>query len=251
MRLSPRDIDKLVLHNAGFVAQKRYARGLKLNYPEATALVAAQLLEFIRDGERVAVLMDKGKQLLGIDDVLPGVPEMVHEVQVEGTFPDGTKLVTVHQPICREAGDAELALYGSGLTRMQKSWSPDNASSAAPGQSLVADSDIELNAGRESIELAVVNMGDRPVQVGSHFPFFEANAQLHFDRSQAYGFRLNIPSGTAVRFEPGESKKVGLVAVDGERVVHGGSGLIAGSLNEENKTAALARAKERGFLGAD
>ncbi|MBT4976245.1 MAG: urease subunit gamma, partial [Gemmatimonadetes bacterium] len=150
MRLSPRDIDKLVLHNAGFVAQKRYARGLKLNYPEATALIAAQLLEFIRDGERVAVLMDKGKQLLGIDDVLPGVPEMVHEVQVEGTFPDGTKLVTVHQPICREAGDAELALYGSGLTRMQKTWSPDNASSAAPGQSLVADSDIELNAGRET-----------------------------------------------------------------------------------------------------
>ena len=125
-----------------------------------------------------------------------------------------------------------------------------NASSAAPGQSLVADSDIKLNAGRESIELAVVNMGDRPVQVGSHFPFFEANAQLHFDRSLAYGFRLNIPSGTAVRFEPGESKKVGLVAVDGERVVHGGSGLIAGSLNEGNKTAALARAKERGFLGA-
>ena len=133
MRLSPRDIDKLVLHNAGFVAQKRYARGLKLNYPEATALVAAQLLEFIRDGERVAVLMDKGKQLLGIDDVLPGVPEMLHEVQVEGTFPDGTKLVTVHQPICREAGDAELALYGSGLTRMRKAWSPDNASRACMG----------------------------------------------------------------------------------------------------------------------
>ena len=233
MRLSPRDIDKLVLHNAGFVAQKRYARGLKLNYPEATALVAAQLLEFIRDGERVALLMDKGKQLLGIDDVLPGVPEMVHEVQVEGTFPDGTKLVTVHQPICREAGDAELALYGSGLTRMQKSWSPDNASSAAPGQSLVADSDIELNAGRESIELAVVNMGDRPVQVGSHFPFFEANAQLHFDRPQAYGFRLNIPAGTALRFEPGQIREVELLAYSGFRQVYGFNGKIMGHLESE------------------
>ncbi|MEO1962002.1 MAG: urease subunit gamma [Paracoccus sp. (in: a-proteobacteria)] len=102
MRLSPRDIDKLVLHNAGFVAQKRYARGLLLNYPEATALIAAQLLEFIRDGESVAVLMDKGKQLLGIEEVMPGVPDMVHEVQVEGTFPDGTKLVTVHHPIRQE-----------------------------------------------------------------------------------------------------------------------------------------------------
>ena len=99
MRLSPREIDKLVLHNAGFVAQKRYARGLRLNYPETTALIATQLLEFIRDGERVSTLMNKGKQLLGIEDVLPGVPELVHEVQVEGTFPDGTKLVTVHNPI--------------------------------------------------------------------------------------------------------------------------------------------------------
>ena len=128
MRLSPKEIDKLVLHNAGFVAQKRYARGLKLNYPEATALIAAQLLEFIRDGERVAVLMDKGKQLLGLDDVMAGVAEMVDEVQVEGTFPDGTKLVTVHQPICRERGDAELALYGSGLVRAAAVWSPDNSS---------------------------------------------------------------------------------------------------------------------------
>ena len=102
MRLSPREIDKLVLHNAGFVAQKRYARGLLLNYPETTALIAAQLLEFIREGESVAALMDKGKKLLGSAEVMAGVPEMVGEVQVEGTFPDGTKLVTVHQPICRE-----------------------------------------------------------------------------------------------------------------------------------------------------
>lgn len=251
MRLSPRDIDKLVLHNAGFVAQKRYARGLQLNYPEATALIAAQLLEFIRDGERVATLMDKGKQLLGIDDVLPGVPEMVHEVQIEGTFPDGTKLVTVHQPICREVGAAALALYGSGLRRLTPTWSPDNASSAVPGQSLVIDGDIELNVGREKIELDVVNMGDRPVQVGSHFPFFEVNAELHFERQRAYGFRLDIPSGTAVRFEPGEAKTVGLVAIAGDRVVRGGSGLIDGMLGEENKITALARAKERGFLGAE
>ena len=251
MRLSPREIDKLVLHNAGFVAQKRYARGLRLNYPEATALIAAQLLEFIRDGERVATLMDKGKQLLGIEDVLPGVPEMVHEVQVEGTFPDGTKLVTVHQPICQERGNAELALYGSGLVRVGETWSPDNASSAAPGEALVVDEELALNADREKVEIEVANMGDRPVQVGSHFPFFEANAELRFDRARAYGFRLDIPSGTAVRFEPGETKTVTLVAVAGKRVVQGGSGLIGGALSDDNKPAALARAQERGFLGAE
>lgn len=251
MRLSPKEIDKLVLHNAGSVAQKRYARGLKLNYPEATALIAAQLLEFIRDGERVAVLMDKGKKLLGFEDVMAGVAEMVDEVQVEGTFPDGTKLVTVHQPICREHGDAELALYGSGLTRTTSTWSPDNGVSAQPGQSEVADGDIELNAERETVELEVVNTGDRPVQVGSHFPFFEVNAGLFFTRSKAYGFRLDIPSGTAVRFEPGESKSVRLVSVAGRRVVHGGSNLIAGELSAENKQEALERARERGFLGSE
>ena len=99
MHLSPREIDKLVLHGAGSLAQKRLARGLRLNYPEAVALIASQLLEFIRDGRNVAELMDLGRQFLGRNQVMAGVPEMIHEVQVEGTFPDGTKLVTVHQPI--------------------------------------------------------------------------------------------------------------------------------------------------------
>src|SRR5215510_4406893 len=115
MRLSPREIDKLILHNAGFLAQKRLARGVRLNYPEAVALIATQLLEFIRDGRSVAELMDLGRKLLGRNQVMPGVPELVTEVQVEGTFPDGTKLVTVHYPIAAEHGDLNLALYGSFL----------------------------------------------------------------------------------------------------------------------------------------
>ena len=119
MRLSPKEVEKLMLHNAGFLAQKRYARGLKLNYVETVALIASQLLEFIREGYSVADLMNLGKQILGVRDVMPNVPEMVHEVQVEGTFPDGTKLVTVHDPICRECGDESLALHGSGLTRVE------------------------------------------------------------------------------------------------------------------------------------
>src|SRR5277367_4587194 len=115
MHLSPRELDKLLLHNAGFLAQKRLARGLRLNYPEAVALIAAQLLEFIRDGKSVAELMDVGRQFLGRNQVMAGVPEMIAEVQVEGTFPDGTKLVTVHHPIAAEDGDLSLALYGSFL----------------------------------------------------------------------------------------------------------------------------------------
>src|SRR5919109_1881589 len=105
MHLTPRELDKLVLHQAGFLAQKRLARGVRLNYPEAIALIASQLLEFIRDGRSVAELMDLGRRLLGRADVAVGVAEMIHEVQVEGTFPDGTKLVTVHQPVVAEHGD--------------------------------------------------------------------------------------------------------------------------------------------------
>ena len=99
MHLSPRELDKLTLHQAGFLAQKRLARGLRLNYPEAVALISTQVLEFIRDGRSVAELMDLGRQLLGRDDVMLGVGDLIQEVQVEGTFPDGTKLVTVHHPI--------------------------------------------------------------------------------------------------------------------------------------------------------
>src|SRR3954471_21254630 len=115
MHLSPRDLDKLVLHGAGVLAQKRLARGLRLNYPEAVALIATQVLELIRDGRSVADLMDIGRRILGRAEVMEGVPEMIHDVQVEGTFPDGTKLVTVHHPIAVEHGDLSLALHRSFL----------------------------------------------------------------------------------------------------------------------------------------
>ena len=99
MHLSPRELDKLVLHQAGFVAQKRLARGVRLNHPETVALIATVLLEMIRDGKSVAELMDLGRKMLGRAQVMPGVPEMIDEVQIEATFPDGTKLVTCHDPI--------------------------------------------------------------------------------------------------------------------------------------------------------
>ncbi len=255
MHLSPKEIEKLMLHGAGFLAQKRLWRGLRLNYPESVALIAAQILEFIRDGESVATLMDKGKRILGFADVLPGVADMIDDVQVEGTFPDGVKLVTVHFPICSEKGDLVLALYGSGLSasgaKVDKlgsgSFNESEGAAIVPGEYLLGEEDIDLNAGREVIELKVTNTGDRPVQVGSHYPFFETNAALRFDRALALGFRLNIPSGTAVRFEPGETKKVELVALAGEKLIFGGNALIQGAWDAGEAVALAAKAQQRGF----
>ena len=99
MDLTPREKDKLLIFTAGLVAERRKERGVKLNYPEAIAYISAAILEGARDGKSVAELMDFGRTLLGVDDVMTGVPEMIHNVQVEATFPDGTKLVTVHEPI--------------------------------------------------------------------------------------------------------------------------------------------------------
>jgi urease subunit gamma/beta len=210
MHLSPRDIDKLILHGAGVLAQKRLARGLALNYPEAVALIATQLLELVRDGKSVAELMDMGRRMLGRAHVMPGVAEMIHEVQVEGTFADGTKLVTVHEPISTMHGDLALALHGSFLPVPPKFSEPTET--LVPGKVEARAGTIALNEGRNGFDLRVTNTGDRPIQVGSHYPFDRTNAALQFDRAKAKGYRLDIPAGTAVRFEPGDAKTVRLVA---------------------------------------
>jgi len=211
MRLAPRDIDKLLLHQAGVLAQKRLARGVRLNVPEAIALIATQLLELVRDGRSVAELMDLGRTILGRFQVMDGVPELVTEVQVEGTFPDGTKLVTVHHPIVADHGDLELALYGSFLPVPERARFAEAPRAVAIGDVIPGDGAIELNAGRPTTELVVTNTGDRPIQVGSHYPFAETNRALAFDRAAADGQRLDIPAGAAVRFEPGEQRSVRLV----------------------------------------
>jgi urease subunit gamma/beta len=229
MRLTPRDVEKLMLHTACIVAQKRYARGLQLNYPEAIALISGQLLELIRDGHTLAELTQTGKEILGKEDVMPGVAEMIEQVQVEGTLTDGTKLVSVHQPICREKGNAELALYASGLTKSATKIKPDNSMNVAPGLIETLDTPIALNANRKTIRLQVTNTGTRPVQVGSHCCFEEVNKALAFDRIKALGYRLNIPAGTAVRFEANETKTIELVEIAGEKLIFGGNGYVNGS----------------------
>lgn len=231
MHLSPRELDKLLLHQVGSLAQKRLARGLRLNHPEAVGVISAVVLELIRDGQSVARLMDLGKQLLGRRQVMPGVPEMIAEVQVEGTFPDGTKLVTVHHPICREDGDLKLALHGSFLPVPDLSvFGP--SSDDVPGAVEPMAGELELNAGREAIEVSVTNTGDRPIQVGSHYHFVETNLALKFDRAKAYGRRLDIPAGAAVRFEPGDTRTVSLVEIAGNQVIRGGNAIASGPVSE-------------------
>ncbi|RKG93299.1 urease subunit gamma [Corallococcus sp. CA053C] len=249
MHLSPRDVDKLLLHQAGVVAQKRLARGLRLNYPEAVALIATQLLEFIRDGRSVAELMDLGRRFLGRAQVMDGVPEMLAEVQVEGTFPDGSKLVTVHHPVVAEHGDLTLALYGSFLPvpSLDRFTVPPASPEGPPGQVQAEPGTLELNAGRKAISLRVTHRGDRPVQVGSHYPFAETNRALVFDRGRAYGHRLDIPAGTAVRFEPGEVKTVSLVPIAGEQVVRGGNALGSGKVSDEGRERLLQAVRAQGF----
>jgi urease subunit gamma/beta len=157
--------------------------------------------------------MDLGRTILGRYQVMDGVPELIAEVQVEGTFPDGTKLVTVHHPIVADHGDLELALYGSFLPVPDRARFAEVPRALAPGEVIVADAPpIAINAGRATRQLEVTNTGDRPIQVGSHYHFAETNRALVFDREAATGMHLDVPAGTAVRFEPGEQRTVQLVA---------------------------------------
>uniref|UniRef100_A0A2N9FRW1 Urease n=1 Tax=Fagus sylvatica TaxID=28930 RepID=A0A2N9FRW1_FAGSY len=248
MKLAPREVEKLGLHNAGYLAQKRLARGLRLNYVEAVALIATQILEFVRDGEKtVAELMDIGKQLLGRRQVLPAVPHFLHMVQVEGTFPDGTKLITIHDAIASENGNLELALHGSFLPVPSLDKFPELEDKKIPGEIIFGDGNITLNHGRKAVILRVVNTGDRPVQVGSHYHFIEVNPYLVFDRWRAYGMRLNIPAGTATRFEPGEAKSVILVSIGGKKVIRGGNGIVDSPVDHASFKAVMEAVNSRGF----
>ena len=197
MNLTPREKDKLLIAMAATVARRRLERGVKLNHPEAVALITDFVVEGARDGRSVAELMEAGAHVVSVDQVMDGVASMIHDIQVEATFPDGTKLVTVHHPI-RGAADQQI-----------------------PGEIMAAPGDIAMNEGRETVTLDVANAGDRPIQVGSHYHFFETNPALKFDRALAKGFRLDIPAGTAIRFEPGQTRAVRLVALAGKREVYG------------------------------
>jgi len=225
MFLTNREQEKLMIYTASKLALERKERGLKLNYPEAVAVISSFILEGARDGNSVAELMVSATKVLKADDVMSGVASMMGMVQTEATFNDGTKLVTVHNPIPILKDDTIVA-----------------------GEYIIDDGDIELNVGLEVTTIEVTNDGDRPIQVGSHYHFFETNKELNFNRSEAYGKRLNILSGTSVRFEPGSSKEISLVDFTGKRYISGFNGLVEGCLDDE-KVKANAMIKLEQFLG--
>lgn len=253
MHLVPREIDKLLISQVGFLAQRRLARGIRLNQTEATALIANVLQELIRDGTHsVSALMDIGKQLLGRRHVNPSVVGSLQELQVEGTFPDGTYLVTIHYPICTEDGDLNKALYGSFLPVPSQDLFPLHdegvwAAERQPGAVVAVKGRCTLNPGRKYKQLKVTNKGDRPIQVGSHYHFIETNPLLEFDRSEAYGYRLNIIAGTAVRFEPGDSKTVNIVEIGGKKCISGGNYMATGKLKASCPDSVLTKLSDYGF----
>lgn len=197
--------------------------------------------------------MGAGKQMLGRRHVLPSVVHTLSEIQVEGTFQDGTYLVTIHHPISSDDGDITKALYGSFLPIPDGSLFPpiteteDFEPERQPGAVIAVKEKVELNKGRKRRLLKVTNKGDRPVQIGSHYHMIEANPLLEFDRIQAYGSRLDIPAGTAVRFEPGDSKTVTLVEIGGNQDIQGGNRIASGVVDMGRVDEILNNLQKMGF----
>ncbi|MBW5484747.1 urease subunit gamma, partial [Streptomyces bambusae] len=226
MRLTPTERDRLLLFGAAELARARRARGLRLNVPEATALIADTVCEAARDGKRLAEAIEAARSVLGPDDVLPGVADVVTEVHVEAVFDDGSRLAVVSAPIRGTTGLGE-----------------DAPGAVVPGP---ASPDPE-----PALRLTVRNTAAVPVSVTSHFHFFEANPRLDFDRPAAYGMRLCVPAGSSVRFDPGAEAEIGLVPIGGDRIAIGFAGLVDGPLDAPGaKDEALRRAAACGYLGA-
>lgn len=226
MRLTPTERDRLLLFGAAELARARRARGVRLNVPEATALIADAVCEAARDGRRLAEAVEAGRSVLGPDDVLPGVADVVTEVHVEAVFDDGSRLAVVSDPIRGAVPDPH-----------------------GPGAVLPGPADPEPVP---ALRLTVRNTAAVPVSVTSHFHFFEANPRLDFDRAAAYGMRLCVPAGSSVRFDPGAAAEVALVPIGGDRVAIGFAGLVDGPLDAPGaKDEALRRARACGYLGAE
>jgi urease subunit gamma/beta len=229
MRLTPTERDRLLIFTAAELARARRARGLRLNVPEATALIADTVCEAARDGARLVDAAAAGASILSADEVLPGVADIVTEVKVEATFDDGTRMVVVHDPF---AGRGSLGRE-------------------APGAVVTAPVQFKPSDEVEVVEVEVVNTSDVPVSITSHFHFFEVNPRLSFDRSAAYGRRLAIDAGSTLRFDPGVVVVAPLVDIGGARVAIGFAGLVDGVLDDPLvRTAAMQRAVDAGYLGA-
>ncbi len=214
MNLTPTEQERLTIFTAAELARRYRSLGIRLSHPEAVALIADELLTAARRGLAHADVLALGGSLLTTDDVEPGVAEMVPYIAVEPTFAEGTKLVVVFDPI--KPGKAAPT------------------QEPVPGEIIPAEGEITLNAGRRRVRLSVTNTGDRAIH-----------------RAQAFGMKLDRPSGTGVRFDPGVTVEVDLVAFGGTGDVHGFGNLTDGSIHDPAvRQRALDAAKRAGYLGA-
>jgi urease subunit gamma/beta len=231
MNLTPTELERLTIFQAAELARRYRSLGIRLSHPEAVALITDEVLTAARRDLSHAEVSTYGCSLLTSDDVQPGVGDMVPFIALEACFEEGTKLVVLFDPI--------------------KPGKIPRAQEPIPGEIIPGDSDIRLNADREQVTVRVVNTGDRAIQVRSHAHFFEVNRALDFDREKAFGMRLDRPSGTGVRFEPGLAIDVALVKLGGTGQVRGFADLTNGSIHSPTvKAAALVLARQRGYKGA-
>ena len=252
MRLTIREEERIQIWAVAEMARRRLARGVKLNYPEAIAVICDEILERACEGsvEMLVDLMQYGETILQKEHVMDGVPDILKIVQVEAVFRDGTKLVTVMNPIKESKKGAKPETWKAPSAT--KSIVPAEAFEVGEpgkvGHIDFAKGDIEINAGRETIELVITNTGDRPIQVGAHYHIVEVNKALAFDREAAFGFRLDIPSGTAVRFEPGQSRKCQLTRFAGNQLSKGFNDMTNGSMRSAaTKKLTMQKLKQHGY----
>lgn len=231
INLSPTEMDRLTIFTAAEFARRNRSLGIRLSHPEAVALITDEVMTAARRDIAYEDIRDMAGRMLTTDDVEPGVAEMIKMLYIECMFAEGTKVIAIFEPVA--PGDLPLL------------------DDLVAGEIIPLDGDIDLLPGAPAVTIDVVNTGDRDIQVRSHSHFFETNRALRFDRAASWGMKLDTPSGTGIRFEPGAVKSVRLVPIEGGRVVIGEAGLVNGSLDAPDaRERALETARRRGYLGA-
>ena len=222
MELTPSELDRLLIFNVAQLAQSRRARGVKLNKPEAVAIISHAVIEAARDSASHAEALSAGLNALSDAELLPGVGPLLTGIAVEAVFSDGRRLVMV------DFDSADQDIPGK-VTRLEP---------------------ISASKNQETISIRVSNESDIQISVTTHMHFFEVNPKLRFDRVASYGRRLQIPAGEHVDFPPGVEVSVNLVPISGDRVLIGFAGLVDGPLDAPGaKEAAVAKAQSLGYLG--
>ena len=222
MELTPSELDRLLIFNVAQLAQSRRARGVKLNKPEAVALISHAVIEAARDGSSHSVALQAGLAAISDSELLPGVGPLLNGIAVEAVFSDGRRLVVVDF----DSTDNDV---------------PGKVTRLAP---------IMHETNSDVVSVVVVNESEIQISVTTHMHFFEANPRLRFDRAEAYGRHLQIPAGEHVDFPPGQQVSVNLVPISGNRILIGFAGLVDGSLDTPGaKEAAISKARSLGYLG--